>query len=250
MFDVENFIEGEENNVVISVPHKEVLKVRTRPTRFYTDKELMTEEIGRELAETTKSALIVNDKKVDVNNTFDFFTTDREIKNAYYEAIRKVKPKLVIDLHGAADEGFLYLGSNSSGVRYMREFYEKPLLEKVPRPEVDIEFRRKTGDVTSKGFIIKKMCNFLARAGFVVGVEMVFPGGEVIKETCGFTTDSIALELRNSIRVDDDARSKLVGALDKFIKWFRTGEDREEIGEVINHESEEIHNEDASRYIG
>jgi len=254
---VTNFGAGDENSVVISVPHHKVIKVRTRPVRMYETEETMTKEIGRELATETKSALVLNETEVDVNNPYDFFKNDAEIKEQYYNDIRKLKPRLVLDIHGAADKGPLFLGSNVNGKRYMREYYDKPIMESVPRPDVDIEFRRKIGDVTSRGIVIHKLSEFLARHGLVVGIEMVYPGGRVIKETAGINTDSIALEITKRVRTDDERRSQLIDALSEFIKWYRTGEDEENIDHIENDErrSDEITSELAQhsqteRYIG
>jgi hypothetical protein len=207
--------------VVISVPHMKVLKVKVRPVQIYLDKEVNTFEIGRTVAERCGVRLVVNNTLSDPNKADNYFDYDETNKRQYYEAIMLSKPKLVLDIHGTMDEGAMLFKPRNEGLRYFRQMQEDMVLGR--RPDVDIELGRKHGFVSCKGALSVSLANFIAKKGFSVDFESVYPGGAIIKKVSGLHTDAMALEIARRVREDPVKMLKVSEAIGDFVDAYLAG---------------------------
>lgn len=220
-------IEGENKKVVLTVPHAKTLKINVRPLRILKDREVKTEEIATEIGKRANCPVVINDTLSDPNKPDIFFEFDERNKKEFFEAVENLKPELVIDIHGTAEIGPLFMNPRNDGLRYFRNFREKPMIGK--RPDVDIEFKRKQGLTTCKGKIAVALAIILAKKGLSVDFEAVYPGGFVIERLSNLHTDAIALEINRKIREDVEKRERLIQGIVEFINLFTKGEKPEEV---------------------
>jgi len=229
-------MERRKTDVLLTVPHKKVLKVKVRPFQIFLDEEKYCEDIALEVQRRVNCAVLVNESLTDVNKRPNMFASDAENKEAFFEKIERINPKLVIDIHGTADVGPLFGNACNEGYRYFRDMREK--LKIGMRPQVDLEFKRKPGCPTCKGKIVLECAKSFAKEGLQVDFESVYPGGYVIERASNFKRDAFALEINRTAR--EDHFEKVVDALVNFIKKWRGEEVEEEIDEsaFVNTEAE------------
>lgn len=220
-------IRGKNNKVVLTVPHAKTLKINVRPLRIYKDREIETEEIAKEIAKRTGCSAVINDTLSDPNKPDLFFDFDEKNKNEFFDAVEKLNPELIIDIHGTAPVGPMFLNPRNEGLRYFRGMREKPILGK--RPDVDLEYKRKQGMTTCNGKIAVALANLLAKRGLFVDFEAVYPGGFVIEKLSGLHRSAIALEINRNVREDSEKREKLIQGIVDFINLFAKGERPEEV---------------------
>jgi len=230
-------IDGKNKQVVLAVSHAQTLKVMTRPLRIIKDEEVFTKEIAMEVGRICDCPIVINDTYTDPNRKACFFEFDEKNKEEFYSAIESFKPTLVLDIHGIAEAGPLFVNPREEG--YLRNFREKTTIGQ--RPDVDIEFKRKHGMVTCNAKIAMALASILTKLGFSVDFEAVYPGGYVIERVSSFYTNAIALEINRTVREDPIKRELFIKGLSIFIKWYITGEKPEEqelidIGNYIDSE--------------
>lgn len=212
--------------VVISVPHMNCLKVKFRPLKVYRDEEVYTYDIGMAVAEKTGVKLVINDTTTDPNKSDNFFDSDEKNRKEYYAALLSTKPQLVIDIHGSANVGPLFLSPRYDGIRYFRRMQEQTVIGQ--RPDVDIEYKRKHGNTTCKAKIVMQMAEVIAKKGFGVDFESVYPGGYIIEKCADIHTDAFAMEIVRNVREDLAKREKIIDAISSFIKSYLHGSKLEE----------------------
>ena len=220
-----------KTDVLVTVPHKNYLNIQTKPLLVARDSEVKVEEIAKSLAKKADVSVLINNSVTDVNTAPNFFEFDEANKKEFFDIVEELNPRLVIDLHGSADVGVLFNNAVNHGYRYFRDFREKKQVG--PRPQIDIEFRRKAGLATSNGHIPLMLGTVLAKFGFIVGFERVFPGGYLIQRVSNMHRNAIALEITRQVREDSQLRSKLVSAIETFVKIFR-GEKVTELIDINN----------------
>ena len=206
------------STVVLTVPHKRIIKFRTHPLTVYRDQEDGLEELARQIAEDAGQTAVINETLTDMNSEFDFFPDDISNKERFFNQIKELNPKLVIDLHGMADVGAMLLNPNRDGLPVIRRYDDKPA--KGFRPDVDIEWRRKHGMTTTKGVVVTSLGKFMALKGFDVGYEDVYPGGQLIAKVVNFATDALAIEIRRTVRTQSALRERLGMGISNFVKYY------------------------------
>jgi len=215
--------------VVITVSHANCLKVQTKPLVIYRDKEVRVAEIARKVGELADATVIINNSLTDMNKRHNFFKFDKRNKENFFKEIKKRKPSLVLDLHGMADVGPIFNSPIVDGYRYFRLMQERKFISK--RPEIDIECRRKAGDVTATASLTLGLGQLLAKAGFLVDFEAVYPGGYLIQELSSSACQAMSIEIARRVRDDAEKRRRLIVTLANFIKLY-LGKEVEEIIET------------------
>jgi len=225
-----------KTDVLLVVQHKKVLKVRVRPFQIFLDEEKYCEEIAKAVQERVNCAVLVNESLTDMNKRPNLFEADAKNKKAFFDKIESINPKLIIDIHGIADVGPLFMNSFNEGFRYFRDMREKKAVGL--RPQVDLEFRRKAGCPTCKGKIVLACAKAFAKEGLQVDFEAVYPGGYLIERASGMKRDAFAIEINRTTR--EEHFEKVVNALVNFIKIWRGERIEEEIceGNFVNTEVE------------
>jgi len=221
--------ESKNKDICITVPHKKVLKAQVKPLVIYRDNEVLTEEIASEIHKIADVPVVVNNTITDVNIKHNFWQYDAENKRHFYEAVEKINPSLVIDIHGSANIGTLFNNARNDGLRFFRDFREKSFV--AARPDVDIEWKRKQGYTTATGAVVLTLGQVLSKSGLVVDFEAVYPGGYVIERLSNMKRQCVALEISRNTRDDMSKRQNLINGIATFIKLFR-GEEVEEVVDV------------------
>lgn len=239
MVKVVNYGQGETSPVVLVVSHAQSLKVNVRPLVIYKDEEVMTEEIATTIARDKKMAVVINDTLTDPNRPDNYFDFDEKNKKEFFEAIDKLKPSLVIDIHGTADVGTIFNNPRYDGFRYFRMMREK--IAVYYRPDVDIEYKRKHGYTTCKGAIVVAMANLISKFGLSVDFELVYPGGYVIEKASNMHTDALALEISRKVREEPTKFQKLVSAVEMLIDMYMGKEVEETANPEWYPDTEEIY---------
>lgn len=237
MVKIVNYANSETCPIVLTVSHAKALKVNTRPLTIYRDEEVATEDIATTLARDKKIVAVINDTLSDPNKPDLYFAFDEKNKKEFFEAVEKFKPTLVIDIHGMSDIGMLFNNARYDGTRYFRYFKEKQVIFK--RPDIDIEYKRKHGYTTCKGIIAVMLGNILAKAGFSVDFELVYPGGFVIERLSNIHTDALALEVNRNIRDDQSKLERLTNSLGIFIDMY-LGKQPEEVINPEDYQDTEV----------
>lgn len=217
-------IKGTCKDVVITIIHNKINKVRTQPGILYSDEEFGLKEIADEISKKTGVTIIINNTTFDLNNKNDFIDNSK-VLNEVKEIIEKINPKVVIDLHGMSDKGTLFNNAVNNGMRLFREFVEKPIPEE-DRPEVDIEVRRKASvnSMTAKGSVVKELARCLVLNGLKTDIEAVFPGGQFIADISSINRDVIAIEVTSKVRKKKS--EAFINSIINFIQIIR--------GEVVD----------------
>ena len=255
-------LEG-SRDVVITVIHNSVNKIRTRPMRVFRDEEKGIEQIARAIHKETNATIIINNTDIDLNSE-ESATDNKDLLTEFKRIIDKIAPQVVIDLHGMANQGSLFNNSKDTGLKAGREFVEKPI--KGVRPDVDIGFRRKSASnfCTSRGETILRVAKFLSYQGLITDIEAVFPGGNFIGKMATMDRDVMAIEVARRIRDSIKKRKTFVRAITNFIDSLRgqavpdevnTAFDVEKITKIVEKEEKkevkkQIKSEETSGYIG
>jgi len=213
-------IEGRKD-VVITVIHDKIQKVRTRPTVFYSDEENGLVDIAKEINKITGATVLINRTDIDLNSQNEFID-NTELLTEFKSEIDKINPKVVLDLHGMADKGTLFNNSANNGSRIFREVLEKQ--ETGERPDVDLEVRRKASScsMTSKGIILRELLKHMSLSGLITDVEAVYPGGDFIAKVSGKDRDVIAIEVAKRVREKEDSKIKLINGVVSFVSYIRS----------------------------
>jgi len=209
-----------KSDVVLTVAHKDTLKIKVRPLMILRDKEVNVTRIALKLAKLADVSVVINNTITDINKKPDFFSFDKVNKAHFFGAVEKLNPRLVIDLHGCADVGPMFNNPMLHGYRFFRVRFRKERLISE-RPEVDIESRRGSGDATATAPIILNLAKYLALRGLVVDFEAIFPGGYVIKKLSNLNRQCVAIEIKRSVRENKAQEEKLIMGLFDFISAFR-----------------------------
>jgi len=204
--------------VVITVSHANCLKVQTKPLIVCKDKEVKVAEIAREVGRLADATVVINNSLTDMNKKYNFFKFDKKNKENFYKEIKKRNPSLIIDLHGMANVGPIFNSPIMDGYRYFRPMREKQFVSK--RPDIDIECRRKAGDVTATAPLVLTLGQLLAKAGFIVDFEAVYPGGYLIKKLSTFRCQAVSIEIARRVRDDAEKKRRFIATLANFIKLY------------------------------
>jgi predicted glutamine amidotransferase len=212
-------IEG-KNDIVLTIIHDSIQKVRTRPTLFYSDEEKGLTEIASKINELTGATILINKTNIDMNSQNEF-VDNTEVINEFKKVIEELNPKVILDLHGMANSGSLFNNSVNNGSRIFREVIEKPL--EGERPDIDLEVRRKSGSMsmTSKGIILRELLKCLSLSGLITDIEAVYPGGDFIAQVSGKDRDVIAIEVAKRVREEEDKKDKIINGIVSFISYIR-----------------------------
>lgn len=196
--------------VLVTVPHIRVRRRFKHGSIMYdaTDTEHYTPDIAKAIKRMCDVWIITNgegETEEDANHPRGRYS---EFRKKISEIIKEHSIKVVIDLHGAAEIGIMGGDPRISGEDELYDIGSVQLpgeRQKGRRPDIDIEFRRRcrTLPCTMKGSHIIKLRERFIELGFIVGVEAIFPGGDII----GYHShvdgvEAVALELVDYVRND------------------------------------------------
>jgi len=212
-------IEG-SRDVVITVIHNSVKKLKSQPMRVTQDDEKGIMELAVAINKETSATVIINNTDIDLNSD-EGIKENKELFDEFKKIITKINPQVIIDLHGMANSGSLFNNSKESGLRICREFIEKP--SEGSRPDIDIGFRRKASSnfCTSRGETILRVAKFLSYQGLITDIEAVFPGGSFIGNLACMDRDVMAIEVAKRVRDNKKLNKKFIDAIINFIDSIR-----------------------------
>jgi len=210
--------------ILITVPHMGSLRSASQHDIFqqYRDTEFATAEIAQKIKSYIDVHILINNHDlIDPNNFMGRSTQFREKIEEIKEAHDIV---FILDIHGMADNGMLHLESHerSASTAPALSFVETRYPRSYGRrPDVDLEFRRRARlmSCTCQGAVVEAFKHFMLQLGMSVGVEAVYPGGDIIGAHSDVNTQAMAIEVSRRMRDSLDQIEKLAVSICRSLEY-------------------------------